>query len=60
MAQGLFVEDRCIGVVESVLVNIDERSRKSSEIPASVRRVLESWLQPALRETAVPESARPA
>ena len=52
MAQGLFDGTRCIGVVESVLVNIDESTRKASEIPPAVRAVLQAWLQPALMEPA--------
>ena len=51
MAQGLFAGDRCIGLVESTLVNVDERTRKSSEISPVVRTALESWLQPALAAT---------
>lgn len=59
MAQGLFAADRCIGLVESTLVNVDERTRKSCEIPPAVRATLESWLQPALRSLPA-DSMRPA
>lgn len=48
MAQGLFDGERCIGVVESVLVNIDESTRRSSEIVRAVREVLTAWSQPGL------------
>lgn len=40
MVQGLFIGDRCVSVAESVLVMIDETTRRSADIPPAVRSLL--------------------
>lgn len=40
MVQGLFIGEQCIAVAESVLVMIDETTRRSADIPPAVRSLL--------------------
>lgn len=40
MVQGMFVGERCISVAESVLVMIDESTRRSADIPPAIRGLL--------------------
>lgn len=40
MVQGLFIGEQCIAVAESVLVLIDEATRRSADIPPAVRSLL--------------------
>lgn len=40
MVQGLFIGNRCVSVAESVLVMIDETTRRSADIPPAVRSLL--------------------
>lgn len=44
LAQGLFDGERCIATAESVLVLLDETTRKSRDIPPEVRAWLEDFL----------------
>jgi acyl-CoA thioester hydrolase len=48
LAQGLYVGDRCISTANSVLVLIDESTRRSREIPQSIRDWLETLRIPAI------------
>lgn len=43
MVQALFDGERCTGLVETRLVLIDERTRKSRAIPDGVRSILEEY-----------------
>ncbi len=43
MVQGLFIAEQCIAVAESVLVMIDESTRRSADIPPAVRSLLETF-----------------
>ncbi len=40
MVQGMFIGERCISVAESVLVLVDEGTRRSSDIPPAIRSLL--------------------
>ncbi len=44
LAQGLFDGDRCIATSESVLVLLDETTRRSRDIPPEVRAWLEDFM----------------
>lgn len=44
LGQGIFVEDRCVGIADSVLVLADEATRRSTPLPESMRRRLEAGL----------------
>lgn len=43
LTQGLFVGDRCFSIANSVLVLMDESTRRSREIPRSVKDWLETF-----------------
>ena len=43
IGQGLFDGERCVGSAESVMVMIDEATRKSAELPAWVRTYLSNF-----------------
>jgi len=42
LTQGIFVEARCMATAQSVLVLIDEASRKSTPLPEATRQALEA------------------
>lgn len=40
LGQGIFVDDRCVGIADSVLVLADETSRRSTALPEAMRQRL--------------------
>jgi len=46
LGQGLFVDKRCVAVAETVIVLMDEQTRKSRPLPASARDELLRWSHP--------------
>ena len=40
LGQGIFVNDTCVGIADSVLVLADEASRRSTPLPAAMRQRL--------------------
>ncbi len=43
LAQGIFVEDRCVATAEGVLVRINRETRKPTALPEDMRAVLTEW-----------------
>jgi acyl-CoA thioester hydrolase len=44
LAQGLFIEERCVATAEGVLVRIDRDTRRPVALPDDMRAALSAWL----------------
>jgi acyl-CoA thioester hydrolase len=42
--QGIFVNDNCAAVAETIIVLMDETTRKSRPLPIETRKELTKWL----------------
>jgi acyl-CoA thioester hydrolase len=44
LAQGLFIEDRCVATAEGVLVRINRETRRPTPLPEDMRLALQDWM----------------
>jgi acyl-CoA thioester hydrolase len=44
LAQGIFVEDRCVATAEGVLVRINRETRRPEPLPDKMRETLDAWI----------------